>query len=185
MTTKINKSIQQAADQSLIDGFTKHAALIPSLFIGGATTKTTDIVSTLQAFLAAAKSTAAAHVALKASVLNEKQLRAQNKQLVTDVVQTLRAMFSTQPTLLADFGLALPKKPVLTPQAKVVAAAKARATRQARGTKSKKQLAAITGDVTGIVVTPITAAPLPHPAAEALAPAVSATTAAAPAATKS
>ena len=97
-------------------------------------------------------------------MLAEQQLRTNDAQFVADVRQTILAMFSTQTDVLADFGLAPKKKPVLTAQAKVARAAKARATRQARGTRSKKQLATISGDVTGIVVTPVTpVTPAPAP----------------------
>ena len=98
---------------------------------------------------------------LHAAVLAEQQLQASSAQFVSDVRQTILAMFSGQTDVLADFGLAPRKKAVRTPEAKVAANAKAKATRTARGTKGKKQLAAISGDVTGIVVTPVTATTVP------------------------
>jgi hypothetical protein len=47
----------------------------------------------------------------------------------------------------------------LTSEKRVVAVAKARATREARGTTSKKQKLAIHGNVTGVTVTPVTSPP--------------------------
>ena len=60
--------------------------------------------------------------------------------------------------ILADFGLAPRKEPApKTTEEKAAAAAKAKATRQARGTTSKKQKLTVKGNVTGIIVTPVTA----------------------------
>ena len=148
---------QQAADQKLVDGLTKHASIIASLYVGGTSLTNAVLVSKLQALIAAVNATNTARAALHAAVLAEQQLQAGSAQFVTDVRQTILAMFSTQTDVLADFGLAPRKKPVVSPQAKVASAAKAAATRKARGTKSKKQLAEVSGDVTGIVVTPVTA----------------------------
>ncbi len=153
------RSTQQAADQKLVDGLTKHAGVIASLYLGGTAMPNAAIVSKLQALIAAVNSTNTARASLHALVLAEEQLRTQSDQFVTDLRQTILAMFSTQTDVLADFGLAPRKKAVKTPETKVAAATKAAATRKARGTKSKKQLADISGDVTGIVVTPVTATP--------------------------
>ena len=62
---------------------------------------------------------------------------------------------------LSDFGLQPPKaKQPLTTEQRAAAAAKARATREARGTsKGKKQRLLVKGDVTGVKITPITEAP--------------------------
>jgi hypothetical protein len=147
----------QAADQKLVDGLTKHAGIIASLYLGGTAMPNAAIVSKLQALIAAVNSTNTARASLHALVLAEEQLQASSAQFVADLRQTILAMFSKQTDVLADFGLAPRKNPVLTAQAKVARAAKAKATRAARGTKSKKQLAEISGDVTGIVVTPVTA----------------------------
>jgi hypothetical protein len=67
----------------------------------------------------------------------------------------------------------------MTVEAKAVAVAKRDATRQARGTTSKKQKLAVKGDVTGVVLTPVTA---PAPATPAPQP-VTTTASGTPAAT--
>jgi hypothetical protein len=59
---------------------------------------------------------------------------------------------------------------------RVAATAKLRATRTARGTTSKKQKLAIKGDVTGVIVTPITAPAPASPPATPAGPAPVATT---------
>jgi hypothetical protein len=74
-------------------------------------------------------------------------------------VQFVKTTFSNSPDVLADFGLKAKKaRTPLTVEQKVAAAAKNAATRSARGTKGAKQKLAITGGVTGVVVTPVTAA---------------------------
>jgi hypothetical protein len=81
----------------------------------------------------------------------------------------IRIMFANDTTALADFGLAPHKQPgPKKVEAKAVAAAKAKATREARGTMGPKAKRAIHGNVTAsIVVTPLTTAPAEAPTAPA------------------
>lgn len=54
MNTRItNHILQQTGDQSLVDGLKKHETDLPSFFINGASVKTTDLITTLQARIAA------------------------------------------------------------------------------------------------------------------------------------
>ena len=78
--------------------------------------------------------------------------------------------FANQPTVLAGLGLA-PRKPrtPLTAEQLAARVAKAKATREARGTKGSKQKAAIVGNVTGVSISPLTA-PAAVPATTAAAP---------------
>jgi hypothetical protein len=76
-------------------------------------------------------------------------------KLVRDQV---RLMYKDNHTGLGDFGV----KPYrdrapLTNDVLLVRAEKAKATRVKRGTKGKRQKAAIRGDVTGVVIEPIVA----------------------------
>jgi hypothetical protein len=72
----------------------------------------------------------------------------------------VRSAFGNSPDVLADFGLS-PKKArtPLTVEQKAAAAAKRKATRQARGTRGPKAKLSVTGNVTGVIVTPVTASP--------------------------
>ncbi len=64
--------------------------------------------------------------------------------------------FADATAMLADFGIAPPKaRTPMTAEQLAARAAKAKATRIARGTTSKKQKLAVKGDVTGVVVTPV------------------------------
>jgi len=153
-----SQTAQLAADQALIDGLVKHAGDIPSLVLGTQTLQNADIVSRLQQRITGTKASASARVTYEAAVASDHSTRASQLQFLDDLKQTLRARFSTSPTTLADFGLTARKRAKPSPQTQVAAAAKALATRQARGTKGSKQLSEVQGDVTGVVVTPVKAA---------------------------
>ena len=65
----------------------------------------------------------------------------------------------TAVAVLADFGISAPKTTVPTVATKAVAAVKRTATRTARHTMGAVQKKGVKGDVTGVVVTPVTSAP--------------------------
>jgi type I site-specific restriction endonuclease len=157
MPSTNNRTTQLAADQALIDGLVKHASDIPSLVLGTQTITNADIVSRIQQLITSAKASAAAHVTWLAAVASDRALRAAQRQFLNDLRQTLRARFSTSPTTLDDFGLTARKAAKPKPATQVASAEKAKATRAARGTKGSKQLSTVTGDVTGVVVTPVKA----------------------------
>ena len=78
--------------------------------------------------------------------------------LMAALVSYVKLTYSESPDVLTDFGLQ-PKKvraPLTTAQ-KAVANAKREATREARGTTSKKAKKAVKGDVVGVTVTPVKA----------------------------
>jgi hypothetical protein len=79
----------------------------------------------------------------------------------------VRAMFGNQPDVLADFRLGPRKtRKRLTGEEMAAAAAKRDSTRKARRTKGSKEKLTVKGDVTGVEITPATAAPAtPEPAA--------------------
>jgi hypothetical protein len=162
---KTNQASQLADDQSLIDGFTKHAATLLSLLVGGSTVKTSDLVIVLQARMAAIKAAIAAKAAAMAAVAAMHAELAKTAALIAGTRQALKVAFAGQADQLGDFGLQPPK--VRTPptaEEKAQAAAKALATRQANhpnaGKKSKKTTAAAASAAA-------TAAPAGAPAAPA------------------
>jgi hypothetical protein len=136
-----------AADQSLLDGINKHSATIPAVIVSGAAVPLKDITTTLQARIEAAKNVAPAKATWLVAVQADRDQRANSKTLVTVLKQTLELFFAGQVDTLADFGLTGRKPTVVTPETRVAAAAKARATRAARHTMGKKQKAKIKGTV--------------------------------------
>jgi hypothetical protein len=194
--TTTNRTTQQNADQKLVDGLNKHKAQITALPIGGQTLTPAQVIATVQARLDASSAALTAKATANAAVLAERTERTQTKAFVFSLRQVIRSMFGASPDILADFGLAPPKPHKPTPQKKVTAAAKAKATRTLRHTMGKKQKAAIKATGPLPAETPATAlaagnAPAPAgtpatpgaPAAPAVTSAGATAPAAAPAAT--
>jgi len=161
--------------QALMAGTEKH---FPngSFTLGNATYTTASLVQAIKVLADALTVLAAAHASTRDAGTAVREAGTTVIPLVRDYRNFLRATFSTTTAQLADFGLAPPKaRSPLSSEKRVAAAAKMRATRAARGTTSKKQKLAVKGDVTGVLVTPITAAgpsspPTAAPAVPAPAP---------------
>ena len=143
-------------------------------------------VTLLTTLLDAASASATAKGAWKDARLAEVQVVTQNGAAAKEIRGNIASMFSNALNTLTAFEIAPRKVPApLSAEARLAATAKMRATRAARGITSKKQKATLTGNVTGVTITPVTT-PRATPAAassSATAPSVStlATTPAAPA----
>jgi hypothetical protein len=153
------RATQQAADQAMIDGLTKNAAVIGSLLIGGKTFTVAQAIALVQTALTASKTVVINHTALEDSLQAETTVRTQNKPFYDGLTQTVQAMFAGQVATLGDFALKGRKAPVVSPETQVAAAAKAKATRAARGTKGKKARLAITAAPAAATTTPPAVAP--------------------------
>ena len=156
MSTKAkrNQAAQTAADQSMIDGFNKHAATLLTVLVAGSTLKTSDLVMVLEGRIAAIRNAIAARAAAMTAVAAMNAELARTAALVSGTRQALKVGFAGQADLLGDFGLQPPK--VRTPptaEEKARAAAKAQATRRANhpnaGKKSKKTPPAAPAGATG------------------------------------
>ena len=177
-TPKNNRLDMTSADQKLADGFSKHGSGITTILIGGTPQAVTDIVTTLQARINTANAVLTSRATWQNAVVTDRAERVKTKAYVSGLKQALLVAFSGQVDVLADFGLT-PRKPrVVTPEGKVVAAAKAKATRAARHTMGKNQKAAIKGTLP--VPAPVVSTPAPTPVAPAPAPVTPAPTQAAP-----
>jgi hypothetical protein len=148
-----NKLIQSNADMSLLAGLQKHFASTASLTFGGASHTPAEIQTALANRTAATTATAAATTTFHNAVAEEKQVRSGTQKLVADFRAFAMSTFGDDLEALADFGLKPRKKAVRSPETQVVAAQKSLATRKARGTKGKKQKAAIKGTIE-VPVTP-------------------------------
>ena len=151
----------------------------------GVTSSDKGVTASLD-LLGLAKAVAAAAATWHGAIQTDQAAAEQMKPLVATVKQVLLAAYSTQLDVLGDFGLTPRKKPVVSPATRTAAALKAKATREARGTKGSVQKAAITAPVT---ITPATATPVKSvavvpaatPATGAPAPATTAPATASPA----
>jgi hypothetical protein len=166
------KSTEADLAVKLAAGTQKHLSTVAQLIIGSGTYTPAQVEAELQAFAKLRTTVDAAKAAVKAALEDEKSKGPAMRAFYTAFVAYVRSAFGNSPDVLADFGLQ-PKKArkPLTAAQQAAAAAKRKSTRQARGTKGKRQKSTIHGDVTGVVVTPVTApgttAPAPAPAAPA------------------
>ncbi len=179
-TLKPNKAAALAQVQALVAGTLKH---FPngSFTLGNTAYTTATLVQALQNLEQALVALNAAQAGVKDAMTALHSVEATVVPLVRDYKRFLLATFSTATQQLADFGLQAPKaRTPLASEKRVAATAKMRATRTARGTTSRKQKLAVKGNVTGVLVTPVTLSSASSSAAAS--PAVVTSAAASPAA---
>jgi hypothetical protein len=115
-----------------------------------------QLIAAFQQFIASAEATKASNQAWRADVQTERA----SEQTVAPVRANLRLLlsgrFGKSSTQLAKFGFAPAKVGVKSTVVKTAAVVKGTATRAARGTKGSVQKKSIKGNVTGVVITPVT-----------------------------
>jgi hypothetical protein len=174
---KNEPSKQNAASraEALSEGTTKHFPnASQQLTIGGVVYTVAQVTTNLQEITALRTATTDAQASAKVQVAAETVKLPPLLLFMAAYVAYVKATFGNAPDVLGDFGVPprKPRKPLTTEQ-KAAANEKAKATRAARGTKGPVAIQAITGNVIGVTVTPITApvAPAPAPAPQPTAPA--------------
>jgi hypothetical protein len=167
-----NKSNEATLAEQLAAGTQKHLSTITQLIVGSGTYTATQVETQLNAFAALRNDVDAAKAVVKAKLADEATQLPAMRAFFIAFIAFVRAAFGNSPDILADFGLAPKKVPTpLTAVQKAAAAAKAKATRQARGTKGSKAKLAVKGNVTGVVVTTVTSSPAVSAAPEPAQPA--------------
>jgi hypothetical protein len=127
-----------------------------------------QLVAIFQAYVNAAQATKARYQEWRGEVQAEHAAAHTMVPHRSAVKTVLEGRFGKTSTKLMTYGFEPAKTPVRTTASKTVAVAKAEATREARGTKGKKQKKSIKGNVTGVIITPVTSgAPAPVTAPEA------------------
>ncbi len=157
---KDGKANRAARAAQLIAGTRKHftngsQALT---YVGSTATVTVDAaVAQLQTLIDNRAATTGAQATARAKVAAERAQMPALAAFMKAFEAIVRVMLGASVEALADFGLAPPKVPApRTAEQKAVAAARARATRQARGTKGSRQKKDVKGNVTAtMVVTPV------------------------------
>jgi hypothetical protein len=153
---KESNAVALARVQALIAGTLKHFPA-GSFTLGSTVFTTTTLVLLLQSLADSIASLNAAQASAKDALVAAQGTKAKVGPFVQAYMRLVLAAFSNTAQTLADFGLEPPKaRAPRTSEQKVIAAAKARATRIARGTTSRKQKLTVKGNVTGVSVTPIT-----------------------------
>jgi hypothetical protein len=182
---KVSKSATLARVLGLITGTQKH---FPngSFTLGNVTYTAPALIQDLQSLASALTALNAAHVSVKDALAALAKIEPATAPLVRDYTRYVLAAYASAPQQLADFGMQPPKARTPLTSAQLAArAAKSKATRAARGTAGRKQKAAVTGNVTGVDITPVTStSPAPAAPPAATQQPAPATPAVAPAATK-
>jgi len=124
--------------------------------LDGTSTTIDAVVNEFQTFVTNRGAIVAALTAVKNKVAAEDAGMTTVEALFTAFVAFVRQTFGASSAVLADFAIPTRKVPVAqTAEQKAVAAAKRKATREARGTTGPKAKKAIKGNVTAsLVVTP-------------------------------
>ena len=177
-TGKYSKAGQTALVGNLIKGSGQHLDPTQKVVLGGTATTVAAILTQLQSFVNNRNAVVAAQATARDAVATERA-QAPALNVVIDAFEAfVRFTFGEKATVLSDFGLAPRKVPApKTAEEKAVAAAKRKATRQARGTMGPKQKQSVKGNVTATLVVTPAAAPTPAPAQAPVAPAAPAATA--------
>jgi hypothetical protein len=161
---------EQAADTKLVTGVTQY--FVPanvSINLAGVNTTAATMEATIQSRIDATNATKTAKAALSKAAADRKATMVSTQPLVDAVTQIALIMYANQPAVLTVFGVNPRKVPAkLTTEQLAERAAKANATRAARGTMGPKAKAKVKGVVPS-------AAPAAGVAAPALTPAPGAT----------
>jgi hypothetical protein len=159
VSKKNGKNTDAALAQQLIAGTNKHLANLATLMFGSATFTPAQIATSLQRLATLRADVTAAQATTKAKLAAEAAEAPALRSLMIAFGSFVKVTFSQSPDVLADFGLHPKKAPApLTVVKKAAAAAKRKATREARHTMGARQKKAVKGTVTGVVVTPISVA---------------------------
>jgi hypothetical protein len=126
--------------------------------LAGSTFTPSEIVSKLQAIVKLRADVEASQATTKAKLAKEATDMPALLTFMRAFVLHVKAAHGTAPDALAAYGIH-PKTPARpTVEAQTAAVAKRKATRAARHTMGSRQRAEIKGDVTGVVIAPVTAA---------------------------
>jgi hypothetical protein len=163
--SKSTKNAKADLATALIAGIKKNLSTVPQLTVGGQNLTPAQVEAQLLAFATLRSDVNAAKTAWETKLADERSKGPALQEFLAAVVSFVRGTFGNSPETLAEFGLK-PKKAAktLTAEEQAAKAVKAKATRTARGTKGKKEKLAVQGDVTGIIVVPVTDKPNPQPA---------------------
>jgi hypothetical protein len=159
-----SKAVVLALMQALISGLQKHSPN-GQFTLGGAPYTTASLVQLFTSLVNAITAVTAAQASTKEVVATMYAVAAKVGPVFLALKSNLLNTYGTSTSTLADFGLEPQKaRAPRTSEQKAASAAKAEATRIARGTTSKKQKLTVKGNVTGVTVTPVTASPSAQPA---------------------
>jgi hypothetical protein len=148
--------------QALVNNLTTRVSKAPFL-VAGKSFSAVAVVALAKSVLTARSAALAAKGEWKNARTSDTTLEAGALPTLIAVRAMLVPMLSNDTSALSDLAVSPRKVPrALTPEERMVATEKNRATRLARGTMSKQAKSKVKGNVTGVVITPVT---IPAPAA--------------------
>jgi hypothetical protein len=163
-STLKNKVSLQVRVRNLVAGTQKHFST-GSLTVGGATYDGATLVQILTNLGNAIAAADSAKTKWQDALKVGRDENAKAGPVLRAYQRYLVASFGSAPSTLADFGLVPPKAPLpKSTEQKAAAVAKSKATRASRHTMGKVQKQDVTGNVEGVVITPVIA---PQPAVAA------------------
>jgi hypothetical protein len=155
--TKNTKNQVVVRAKQLIAGTAKHLASTPNIVLSGSSFTPDQITSKLQQLVNLRADAEAAKAAAAAKIATEKAQAPALIALLSECESFAKVTFGSSPDVLADFGIAPKTSAAPTAETKAAAVVKRAATRAARHTMGPKQKQGIVGNVTGVLMTPITA----------------------------
>ncbi len=160
-TITTNKPTAKDLDAKAIQGTDRHLSTLTTLTFLGATYTPASLKAVFQTDIDAINAVEAAHTQWRQEVATQKTTRATTRAVRKALKSYLLGTFGPAAVgILQDFGFTPPKPPgKKTVASKSEALVKAAATREARHTMGKTQKKSVKGNVTGVIVTPVTAAP--------------------------
>jgi hypothetical protein len=118
-----------------------------------------ELIAHFEGFVTAAEATKASNQAWRQDVQDERAAEQSARPYRAAVKAVLLAKLGKSSPKLTTYGFPPAKVGVKSTATKSAAVAKAEATRVARGTKGSVQKQSIVGNVTGVIITPVTAGP--------------------------
>jgi len=154
--------------QKMLAGIQKNLAGATPVTLASASYTIAQVTTALEQLVTLYTDVDDAKSAVKAKLVARSTQAPALLSLLAALTTYVKVSYSKSPDVLASFGL-VPKKAAtpLTTEEKMVAVAKRASTRKVRGTTGKKAKLAMKGDVTDVVVTPVTGS---EPVASSAAP---------------
>ena len=131
--------------QQLVAGTQKNLPATSTVDVNGQELKQADIVAKLQGWITLYQQVDATNAPYRNAQRALQAVAPAIRQFVGLYRQALRQVFGKGSPLLADFGLSVTQRKTPTTATRVLATAKAAATRKARGTLGKQQRKAVKG----------------------------------------
>jgi hypothetical protein len=142
----------QAVYQAVVSGLLAYYQPTDSFHMPDGTYGRDSLIAVFNGFVTAAQATKQSNAEWRADIQKERVVEQRVKVLRAGLKGVVTARFGASGAEILKFGYALPKPRTTSTETKAVAAAKSKATREARGTMGKVQKQGIKGNVSAQLV---------------------------------